>query len=378
MKQLINATSTPLASIFGSGFLIIVPILAGVVGSYAIFAILAVTILAYAVGSVVRYNIRVAEPALEAGTASHHTEVFERGSDVALVLAYVISVLLYIKILASFFLGGVENVIPGINTPMVSHILVSMVIASIAFVGYFHGLSLLQRLENVALWVTLVIIVALLAGFSSYGLAAYQGQGIVWPETPDKSLWEITTVVAGTLIVVQGFETSRYLGREFDTETRIRSSRLSQIISMVVYIAFIALATPLMHTLDGKVETDSLIKLAGEASGLLIVPLILAAVLSQFSAAVADTMGGGGNLTEVSKQHVSTRCAYVIICGGAIALALAPTLTILALASRAFAFYYMMQCFVAMSVNDSKNQRIAIGAVAAVLAFIMIFAVPAG
>ena len=32
MKQLIKATTTPLASIFGSGFLVIVPILCGAVG----------------------------------------------------------------------------------------------------------------------------------------------------------------------------------------------------------------------------------------------------------------------------------------------------------------------------------------------------------
>jgi hypothetical protein len=38
MKKLIAATSTPLASIFGSGFLIIVPILSGAVGKYAVFA----------------------------------------------------------------------------------------------------------------------------------------------------------------------------------------------------------------------------------------------------------------------------------------------------------------------------------------------------
>jgi len=35
-KQITHATVTPLASIFGSGFLVIVPILAGAVGEYSI------------------------------------------------------------------------------------------------------------------------------------------------------------------------------------------------------------------------------------------------------------------------------------------------------------------------------------------------------
>jgi hypothetical protein len=294
------------------------------------------------------------------------------------VWAYVISVLLYIKILASFLLGGLSQALPGIDTSLTEHLVTVSMIAAIGLIGYFRGLELLQKLEDLALWITLLIIVALFIGFAAYDIRALEAGGIQWPVTPDKSWWQILTIVGGTLIVVQGFETSRYLGEEFDTDTRIRSSRLSQIISMIIYIAFIALATPLMHFLGGKVETDSLIMLAGKAAAILTVPLIAAAVLSQFSAAVADTMAGGGNLVEISKQHVTTRCAYLIICGSAIALALAPTLTILALASRAFAFYYMMQCFVAMSINTSPPQRLAIGTVAAILAFIMIFAVPAG
>ena len=90
MKKLINATTTPLASIFGSGFLVIVPILAVSVGKYAVFAMAGVTLLAYAVGSVIRFNIRHVEPLLEADTSPHFTTLFERGSDLALVGAYVV------------------------------------------------------------------------------------------------------------------------------------------------------------------------------------------------------------------------------------------------------------------------------------------------
>lgn len=60
----ILALVTPLASIFGSGFLVIVPILAGAVGRYSVFVVAAVCALAYAVGSVIRYNIKNVEPLL--------------------------------------------------------------------------------------------------------------------------------------------------------------------------------------------------------------------------------------------------------------------------------------------------------------------------
>ena len=186
-------------------------------------------------------------------------------------------------------------------------------------------------MKKIALGITLIIIVALLTGFAFYDANTLKGPGIQLPKMPDHNWWQILTIVGGTLIVVQGFETSRYLEEEFDTDTRIRSCRLSQIVSTGVYIVFILLAIPLMHFLGAKVEDNALIMLAGKASVLLPVPLVIAAVLSQFSAAVADTIGGGGNMVEATKQHVDSRHAYLIICGIAVMVAFFNTLTVLTL-----------------------------------------------
>jgi len=374
MKKLIDATSTPLASIFGSGFLVIVPIISGAVGPYAAVAMACVCAVAYCVGEVIRFNIRHAEELLERDEASSVTKRLELSSDLVLVAAYVISVCLYVNILAAFVLGGLGE---EYDTDANEHILSSVVIAIIGLVGYFRGLDMLQKLEDIGLWITLLIIVALLVGFGAFDIKAVSS-GLQWPNMPQHSWWEIATIVGGTLIVVQGFETSRYLQEKFDTETRIRSCRLSQIISTVVYLVFIVLATPLMHFLGDTVKDNDLVMLAGKASVLLPIPLICAAVLSQFSAAVADTMGGGGNMVEATHKHIESKQAYLIICGGAIVLAFAPTLTILALASRAFAFYYMLQCLVAITVSKSAVQKSIFGAIAVVLAFITLFAVPAG
>lgn len=57
------------------------------------------------------------------------------------------------------------------------------------------------------------------------------------------------------------------------------------------------MAIPLMHFLGAKVEDNALIMLVGKASVLLPAPPVIAAVLSKFSAAVADTIGGG-NMVE--------------------------------------------------------------------------------
>ena len=56
----------------------------------------------------------------------------------------------------------------------------------------------------------------------------------------------------------------------------------------------------------------------------------------------------------------------------------ANSLEILALASRAFAFYYLLQCLVAITVCKSAGQRAAMCVLALILGFIAVFAVPAG
>ncbi len=372
-KDLRHARATPLASIFGSGFLVIVPILYAAVGPYSVVAMVGVCALAYAMGSVIRFNIRHAEPLLAAGTISDRTARHERTANLALVLAYAISVSLYIHILAAFLLGGL-----GINTPIRENIVCVIIIAAIGVVGRFRGLDILLKMERGALIVTGVLILMLIVGFAVFDWQAIQTRTLQWPVLPKQDLWTVLTVLGGTLIVVQGFETSRYLGSQFDTELRVRSCRSSQIVSTIIYVLFVAVATPLMHFLGNQVEDNGLLLLAAKASVLLPIPLVIAAVLSQFSAAVADIVAGGGNMAESTQGRVDDRHAYVFICGIGIVLAFASTLTILSFASRAFAFYYFLQCLVAISVSKSTAQKVAISLLAAVLAFITLFAVPAG
>ena len=373
-KKIINATMTPLASIFGSGFLVIIPILNGAVGAYSVVAMVLVCALAYGVGSIIRYNIRHAEPLLENNQAHPTTTLMERLADFSIVLAYIISVCLYLRILASFLLGGL-----GIDTNINEQILTTVIILVIGLIGLTKGLKALEFLEDWALWVTLFIITILLISFGIYDLSVITGSGIQWSSWPGKSTWEILTILGGTLIVVQGFETSRYLEAEFDTETRISSCRLSQIVSTVVYLAFIALATPLTHSLGGKVEDNGLLILVAQVSTLLSLPLVLAAVMSQFSAAVADTFGGTGNMIEASGERITEKMAYMIICTGAIILTWsAQTLQILAIASRSFAFYYALQCLVAFTISRNPLQKLGMAFLAGCLIFITIFAVPAG
>ena len=94
-----RATSTPLASIIGSGFLVSVPILRNVVGSWAIVAMAALLVIAYLVGAAIRENIAHVEPLLENGNAKGPILSIERLSQLVLTFAYFISVAYYLNLL---------------------------------------------------------------------------------------------------------------------------------------------------------------------------------------------------------------------------------------------------------------------------------------
>ena len=374
VRNIVPAMSTPLASIFGSGFLVIVPILASAVGPYAIPAMAIVAFVAFLVGTIVRHNILCAEPTLAKGNR-RFTVAVERLSDIALVAAYVISICLYVHILSAFVLADFE-----LDSAFNKSLLTTIVIGVITVVGLFGGLGPLEKLERWALYVTILMLVVLLVVFAIYDGNQYLTQGnFTLPEMPERTVWEIATIVAGTLIIVQGFETTRYLGESFDTITRIRASRWSQYFSLGVYLLFVALAQPIVPVLNGIYDDNSLIILAATASFLLPLPLIVAAGLSQFSAAVADTLAAAANLKEASRQRIGTRWGYLLVGVAAMALAWSgSTFEIIALASRAFAFYYLLQCLVAFSVCRNLRERIRFVFIAIILGFVLIFAVPAG
>jgi hypothetical protein len=333
-----------------------------------------VAFVAFHTGAIVRHNILCAEPVLEKGQ-KRMTLLLERMSDVALVAAYVISVCLYVHILSAFVLGAFD-----MDSSFNKSLFTTMVIGLITVVGIMGGLKPLEKMERWALYGTMLILGLLLSGFAIYDVSSFMDKGhFAMPVLPQRSGWEMVTMVAGTLIIVQGFETTRYLGGRFDTWTRIRASRWSQYVSLVLYVAFVALALPIVPALNGQYSDNSLIRLAAAVSALLPLPLVVAAGLSQFSAAVADTLAAAANLEEVTRRHISQRWGYLLVGGSAIVLAwTGSTFEVIALASRAFALYYLLQCLVAFTVCRNHRERVRFLFIAPVHAFVLLFAVPAG
>src|SRR5210317_1233491 len=100
-----QATLTPLSSIIGSGFLIIAPMLASVIGIFSPIAVTGIVLLAYAIGGVIRFNIIHAEPLLQEKHASPLIYRIDFVADAALSLAYVTAVAFYLSLLSSFLLN---------------------------------------------------------------------------------------------------------------------------------------------------------------------------------------------------------------------------------------------------------------------------------
>lgn len=352
-----RATITPLASIIGSGFLVLGPILEVSFGLFAPLVMLALTAVAYAFGAAIRYNIH----RMDTGRVrSLLVERIEKAASVVLAFAYVISVAYYLNLFGSF---GVS--LTSLDSANDARVLTTAVFAVILFVGWTKGFAALERMEQVSVGLKLTIIAGLLFGLAVHFAETVRSDGILF-NPAQVSGWSALTLVFGLIVTVQGFETSRYLGDTYDAKTRIRSMKLAQIVSAVIYVVYIVL---LVYTfVPGTIELDetAIIGMMQIVAPILPVLLVAAALSAQFSAAVADTSGSGGLIAEISGNRVSPRLAYTLL------VAVGVTLTwsfnifeIISYASRAFAAYYALQAMIAAITAYAERRHGAASAFAA-------------
>ena len=374
-----RATVTPLASIIGSGFLVVAPLLGSVAGSWSVVAMAGIVLVAYAIGGVLRFNILNSEPLEKTACGPKLLKPMARISNVALTVAYVISVAFYIRLLSSFVLS---------MTPFKSGFyevwLATIILAVIALIGWLRGLKGLESVETISVSIKLSIIVALLAALFAHNFSS--GTWTADLVGDDVDFWTRLRMLAGLLLVVQGFETSRYIGQEYSAKTRHDTMAVAQISSAIIYVAFVALIVPVLINLPtGKPDETAIIRLSGYVTWVLPFLLILAAFMSQLSAAIADTVGAGGLVSEETGKRINARASYPVLIAFSIALIwLFDIFQVISIASRAFAFYYMMQAMIAVLVAgetlDGRRKlrhQLWYGLLAVMLAAIVLFALPA-
>jgi hypothetical protein len=338
-----KATVTPLASIMGSGFLVSAPLLAGVVGNLAVVCMAVLLVLAYAVGSAIRFNIRHFEPIENEGHGPAQDVAFV--SRVVLAAAYFISVTYYLQLLAAFVLNAL-----GVQGDATANAITTLLLLVIGGIGIWRGLDELEAVEKYAVSLNLGMIGALLVGLAVYNLGLLSGGEWKLPDISSEIDLHDMRVLLGLLIVVQGFETSRYLGDQHPADQRIATMRAAQLVSAAIYLLFIGLVTVLFH--DGLgADVTAIISMTKPVAVVLPLLLSIAAIGSQFSAAVADNSGAGGLIEDITHRKLPIRYAYLLILLITIALTWETNVNgIIAYASRAFALFYMLQCLVAFLV----------------------------
>jgi hypothetical protein len=338
-----KATITPLASIMGSGFLISAPLLGGIVGNLAVVYMGLLLALAYLVGGAIRFNIRHFEPIENKNHGPAQDVAFL--SRIVLVGAYFISVTYYLELLAAFLLQAF-----GIYGQVAANSITTLLLLTICSIGMWRGLKELEVVEKYAVAVNLGMIGALLVGLAIYNARlVFDGTWALPSVSSSVDLHDLRVLV-GLLIVVQGFETSRYLGDEHPAEQRIATMHTAQIVSTVIYLLFIALATVLFHENLGA-DVTAIIGMTKTVAVVLPILITVAAIGSQFSAAVADNEGAGGLIEDITQHKVTVRYAYLLILMVTVVLVWSANVNeIITYASRAFALYYTLQCAVAWVV----------------------------
>jgi len=363
--KLWRATVTPLASIIGSGFLILGPILTDTFGTWGIVAMALLCFAGYAFGSAIRYNIaRLDEPDRDTDLANR----VEGIASWALAFAYVISVAYYLNLFGAFAAR-----IFGAPSDLLGRAITTGVYLVILAAGLTKGFSLLERMEQVTVSIKLVVIAALIAALAVHAGVEWNGHHL---ETSGMKLGFIGSVqlMFGLIVTVQGFETSRYLGSHYSPDERQRSMRLSQWIATGIYLAYVALLAVSFESGSFTLEETAIIDMMRGVSVVLGPLLILAALSAQFSAAVADTNGSGGLVRELTQGKVGGKTTYLILVGVGLAMTwLANVFEIIAYASRAFAFYYAAQSLLAAlrawygGARDGRDRRVLLFGALAVL-----------
>ncbi|MEP4078465.1 hypothetical protein [Haloferula sp.] len=342
-----QAMVTPLASIMGSGFLVSAPLLGGLVGNLAVVCMACLLVLAYGVGSAIRFNIQHFEPIENQKGPAQSIAFLSR---IVLAGAYFISVSYYLQLLAAFVGQAL-----GITDPVVTNSITTALLLVIGGIGIWRGLDMLEKLEKYAVALNLGMIAALLVALAIHNSQLVFSGSWKLPDISSVIDYNDLRILLGLLIVVQGFETSRYLGDNHPPEERIATMRLAQLVSAGIYLVFIGLATVLFHDGLGS-DVTAIVELTRPVAWILPTLIAVAAIGSQFSAAVADNEGAGGLLADISRHRVSPRYAYGLILLVTITLTWETDVNgIITYASRAFALFYMLQCVVALIVAWQKR-----------------------
>jgi hypothetical protein len=336
-----KATVVPLAEIMDVGFIVFSPIMILLFGYHAPWAMLGLCLLAILTGIAISYNIHNYEPLVGKPDSLHRWNSFAVS---ALIAASIVNVAYYAMLLMTLVLLPLGD----LYSPRLVTATAAVLLGILTIYGFAKGLMALNELGNKSTAFNLSAIVAVLVAFATYNVQQLVGGDFVGPHLNARHDAEALRKLLGLFVLVQGFESSRYIGAYLAADIRIKTMRAAQYISSVVYVLFVALTLILFATVKPPQNITAIFEVAESVSSFLPFLIMAAALGSQLSAIVNDTETRTEMLSQQVGHGLPRRWTFPMFLVPAIVVVLLADVTaVVSLASRVFAGYYLLQALIA-------------------------------
>ena len=367
------ATVVPLGEIMDVGFIVFSPVIVLLFGYDATWAMLGLCLLGILTGFAISYNITHYEPLIGNPDPLHRWNTVAIW---ALLAASVVNVAYYAQLLMTLVwlpLGDLYS--PGLVAATAAALL-----AILAIYGFAKGLKALNDVGNKTTAFNLSAIAAVLVAFAVYNVQRLVGGDFDLPhfDAPDHD--EAFRKLLGLFVLVQGFESSRYIGAYFAADVRVKTMRSAQYISSAVYVLFVAFSLILFATVHAPHDVTAIFEVSKQVSVFLPFLIMAAALGSQLSAIVNDTETRTEMLAGQVGGRVPRRWTFPLFLVPAILVVLLTEVSsVVALASRVFAAYYLSQALIAgrLAWRAERWAWVAFfAAIALAMAAVAVFGIP--
>lgn len=345
-----QALVVPLANIMDIGFVIMTPIIVSIAGLESPLTMLGLYLLGYAMGWVMRYNIRLFEPVSgERGLLRGMSRIGQW----ALIVASAVNVAYYMQVMGAAILFPFDVS----NSATVETVIAVGTLVILGLVGFMFGLDKLNAAGGRTTAFNLAAVTAIVVGFIVYNVVvAVQGNWSIPDYNPPLTTDGFRQIL-GFFALAQGFEASRYLTAEYGAELRIKTMRTAQIIATVAAVLFPASALLLFAQVRPQPDAAAVAQIAQAASPVLLWLIVLLAVGSEASATINALASRSDVMVLVSDQRIARRYTFPLLATGSILIVLVTdVLSAVAAASRVFATFYVVQCLIALVLARRHKQ----------------------
>ena len=362
----------PLANIMDVGFLVLSPIIVVLVGYSAPLYMAGICLIGVSAGVIIAYNIRHYEPLAGTPDPLHKLAGLANWS---LFAASMANIAYYTMLLVTLALLPLTLYTEGrvTNTSVVILLLVIVV-------GYTGRLPILNSIGNRTTAFNLAALFAVLATFFLYN--AREALAGNWDLPAYDPTVDTTAVrkIMGLFAMVQGFEASRYIGARFSGELRVSSMRWAQLIATSVFVLLITLVLLPFGQFRPDPNATAIFVVSKEVNPYLPWLILVAAIGSELSAITNATSSRSDLLIGATGGTVARRYTFpILLVPTIIIVAFVSVTEAVAIASRIFALYFVIQAAIAVTLAYRTKAWLPVlgfGTVGLVMASIAVFGLP--